>query len=209
MELLLTILTLSLLVAALIHLWGRSEKGIFSRLLWTLFILVCPILGGIIYFILYFFKGEDGYTQESYSAGIDFPDKNDRKGIERIMYERFFVISTKAEYWTPKWMQDELEDVIAKLKEAFEYGELTYQLFSNGAYIGFVSEDNKREGIGMYMWEDGNIYVGEWEDNNLDGMGFHYTQRTAVLSYARYVNDKAIGTKELYSPNGHRTVLCD
>lgn len=64
--------------------------------------------------------------------------------------------------------------------------------FENGKYIGFI-KDNKRNGKGKYIWNDGNEYEGDWVDDFKEGSG---TFRWACgdIYEGQYSKDKREGT---------------
>ena len=43
--------------------------------------------------------------------------------------------------------------------------------YGNGYYEGDFNEDDERHGYGIYYFEDGNRYEGEWQNGNRHGRG--------------------------------------
>ena len=41
-------------------------------------------------------------------------------------------------------------------------------------YIGDKKENNIKEGKGIYYWNDGDRYEGEWKNDKKDGLGIYY-----------------------------------
>ena len=46
-------------------------------------------------------------------------------------------------------------------------------IYDNGKYIG-EEVDGKREGKGIYFFNDGDVYDGEWKDGKKEGKGIYY-----------------------------------
>lgn len=187
MELLLTVLTLSLLVAAFWHIWSRSKKNIFIRLFWTLVIFVCPILGAIIYFLLAFRS-----KSKKNSAHTDFPSLDDHEGIGHFLHDKCHLVLGKAiEKHAPRDIQENLENIIDCLKDFYNRGLLTYDLQPNYAYIGEM-EDGKYDGIGIFAFTNGYIYIGTLEEGQCEGWGFHYSAKEGWLDFGAWHNGNKV-----------------
>lgn len=71
----------------------------------------------------------------------------------------------------PQCLQDELSGYSSYFKNYSWSENAVYESYSNGAYIGKIV-NGKRHGIGMYVFNDGNIYIGDWYDGKREGSGF-------------------------------------
>ena len=78
---------------------------------------------------------------------------------------------------------NEIPEFIANLERTIIYtqsGELKKGLVSidypdNSKYIGQVRPpDYIREGVGVYYFSNGDIYLGEWQNNKIQGKGIYY-----------------------------------
>ena len=47
-----------------------------------------------------------------------------------------------------------------------KYGKI--QVNIQGEYF-----NGKKDGIGIYLWEDGKKYMGEWKENIIEGFGIY------------------------------------
>ena len=66
--------------------------------------------------------------------------------------------------------------------------------YNNGniLYIGdFIN--NKIEGIGKFIWEDGNYYIGEWKNNMKHGRGTIYYKNGTIKYEGDFINGKFEG----------------
>ena len=66
--------------------------------------------------------------------------------------------------------------------------------YNNGniLYIGdFIN--NKIEGIGKFIWEDGNYYIGEWKNNMKHGKGAIYYKNGTIKYEGDFINGKFEG----------------
>lgn len=50
--------------------------------------------------------------------------------------------------------------------------------YDSGYYMGQINKDNKREGRGAFIWNDGTYYVGYWEDGLKRAGKFYYPDGT-------------------------------
>ena len=81
-------------------------------------------------------------------------------------------------------------------------------LYSNGVYQGF-SQNKLRKGLGVYIWDSGEIYFGtfffeilwkktkknikgEWQNDNIEGEGYFF-QPTGTLIHSQFSNNKVHG----------------
>lgn len=47
--------------------------------------------------------------------------------------------------------------------------------YSNGNYLGEINNQGQRSGMGLYLFNDGDIYLGHWTCNMKNGEGFYYS----------------------------------
>lgn len=58
----------------------------------------------------------------------------------------------------PQWLQDELNSYIKYSFFDPEWlAKASFQKLSNGYYVGELSSDGKRNGTGIYVWNEGDI----------------------------------------------------
>lgn len=43
--------------------------------------------------------------------------------------------------------------------------------YKNGSYIGTILPNGDRCGLGLYSWDSGEVFFGEWKNDMLDGEG--------------------------------------
>ena len=86
-----------------------------------------------------------------------------------------------------------LEDT--QIIDTFEDGEYRIE-FSNGQYEGEI-RNNRRNGYGRYLWNDGSSYEGDWVNDKKHGEGIFRWPSGDVYS-GNYVTDRreGLGTKE-------------
>ena len=39
-------------------------------------------------------------------------------------------------------------------------------------YLGCLTSDGKREGLGIFIYANGRVYEGEWKNDRMNGRGF-------------------------------------
>ena len=74
--------------------------------------------------------------------------------------------------------------------------------FSDGNYIGEF-ENNKKNGQGSYVWNDGDKYTGSWRDGNRHGLGTHIYANGAKY-IGEFEGDEKHGQGSWYLPNGDK-----
>ena len=74
--------------------------------------------------------------------------------------------------------------------------------YDNGRYVGQVVND-KKEGKGIYYWNDGNRYEGDFKNDKREGKGIYYC-KNGDLYQGDYKNDKMEGKGIYYYKNGDR-----
>ena len=78
-----------------------------------------------------------------------------------------------------------------KGKEYYKNGNIRYE----GDFI-----NDKFEGNGKYIYEDGDYYIGEWKNDLKHGKGKYYYKNGNIKFESYFINDKA----EVSSmPSGH------
>ena len=74
--------------------------------------------------------------------------------------------------------------------------------YSDGKYTGTM-KNGKKDGHGIFCWDDGERYEGEWKNGDMNGQGTYY-----YASGNRYEggwkNDKKEGYGVFYRSNGDR-----
>jgi beta-glucosidase/6-phospho-beta-glucosidase/beta-galactosidase len=54
-------------------------------------------------------------------------------------------------------------------KQLMETSNFGIKIYKTGTYKGLINEENKREGFGVYIAENGIIYEGEWLKDKRNG----------------------------------------
>ncbi|CAD8136133.1 unnamed protein product [Paramecium octaurelia] len=56
--------------------------------------------------------------------------------------------------------------------------------FQNGIYQGQTGQNKYKQGMGVYIWEDGCAYYGEWKSDVIDGQGiFFIPPKTQIMGH--------------------------
>ena len=96
----------------------------------------------------------------------------------------------------PEWLQDELCTLTKYSFSDSEWLEnATYQELSNGYFVGEFHANGKRNGKGMYVWNDGDIYLGGYYQGNEHGAGLYYSAQKTLIYFS---NDWKDGEKNGY-----------
>lgn len=99
----------------------------------------------------------------------------------------------------PLCLQDELSGYSSYFKNYSWSENAVYESYSNGAYIGKIV-NGKRHGIGMYVFNDGNIYIGDWYDGKREGSGFFYNYSQDVVYFGEWENSLRDGKGHMWGP---------
>lgn len=96
----------------------------------------------------------------------------------------------------PECIQEELEGFALRFKKI---GWPSYQKYSNGAYAGQI-RSGERHGIGIYVWDSGDMYIGEYCNGNKQGYGFYYFPNGQIY-WGQWENDNRHGHGHVWEPN--------
>ena len=82
-------------------------------------------------------------------------------------------------------------------------GRSNYKLFAwdcgdSDLYCGWYDDKGNREGLGMYLWDDGCCYVGQWKNHHRHGEGCYYDENGKLEYKGKYFNGKEVGDNSAY-----------
>ena len=68
-------------------------------------------------------------------------------------------------------------------------------MFNSIGNIGYEGDfvNDKQEGNGKSIWEDGNYYIGQWKNGLRNGKGTYYYSNGNIRYEGDYVNNKREG----------------
>ena len=89
--------------------------------------------------------------------------------------------------------------IIESLKKNLKYEKRYY---NKDIYEGEFKND-KREGNGKYIWENGEYYIGQWLNGNKHGMGIIYYKDGNIKYEGDFVNGNAEGNGKYIYENGN------
>lgn len=117
------------------------------------------------------------------------------------MQQESLCINKKAFPSYPKNCRSNQGLYFIEIKNLFLYF-LDYEIYEykNGIYQGDFF-DFKREGYGIYLWNDGQIYIGEWKDDQIHGTGMVFFGFGCYL-YGTFSRNKLSGPGILCFNNG-------
>ena len=78
---------------------------------------------------------------------------------------------------------------------------IVYYKIGSIKYEGDVFND-KFEGKGKYIYEDGNYYIGEWLNGKKHGKGIEYYKNGSIKYEGIFVNDESEGKGKYICQNG-------
>ncbi len=88
--------------------------------------------------------------------------------------------------------------IIESLKKNLKYDK---EYYNKDIYEGEF-KNNKREGYGKYIWEDGEYYIGEYKNGLANGKGKIYYKNGSIKYEGDFVNDKFEGYGKYIWENG-------
>ena len=89
--------------------------------------------------------------------------------------------------------------IIESLKKNLKYDKKQYD---KDIYYGEFKNE-KREGYGKYIWENGEYYIGQWLNDKKHGKGILYNKNRNIKYDGDFVNDKFEGYGKYIYENGN------
>ena len=83
-------------------------------------------------------------------------------------------------------------------------GGVGYEQGNNYIYFGNFIND-KKDGYGKQIWDDKDVYEGEWKDNDFNGYGI-YSYHNGKKYVGQFKNSEKNGVGELSFPDGKKYV---
>lgn len=120
----------------------------------------------------------------------------------RFAFEKFVEFENFLEWGhAPECLQEELADFARYFKnEDWVDSKAAYDKFSNGAYVG-EKKNGSRNGVGMYVYDNGDLYIGEWRNGEKDGYGFYFYSSQDGLYWGQWENGERNGKGHMWSRN--------
>ena len=85
----------------------------------------------------------------------------------------------------------QIPDIGGKDEETEMY-EYTVHEYSKDEYIGNWKE-GKKDGVGIYKWNEGSVYVGEFKNNKIEGKGVCYNKDGFLIYEGEWRNNLVDG----------------
>ena len=133
-------------------------------------------------------KAKDENTNNK--SSVLFPEITIRQSIT--------LDSLKKEY--PK----EFEKLLSSFKENDEKGKkLNWDKIkaTNGLYIGQVDNESKLQGLGIFIWTNGEKYIGHFNNGLMEGEGLILDKDNKLLYEGDFEKDKKNGFGKAFLPN--------
>lgn len=99
----------------------------------------------------------------------------------------------------PQCLLEELYGYASYFKDPSWSEKATYVSCTNGAYIGKI-KNGEFHGVGMYVYNNGDVYIGDWVNGNHDGYGFYYDYSECLVYWGEWKNDKKKGHGHIWGP---------
>ena len=74
--------------------------------------------------------------------------------------------------------------------------------FNDGKYVGYVKNNKLAEGKGIYYYNNGEIYEGDWKNDKREGKGIYYFKNGDRMM-GDYLNNRPVGKHVILSLNGN------
>ena len=69
----------------------------------------------------------------------------------------------------------------------------------DGKYVGQINTNTGNlDGIGVYIWNKGIKYIGNWKDGNMHGIGILFDKNNKLIFKGNYYNNKKYGKGKFY-----------
>lgn len=79
--------------------------------------------------------------------------------------------------------------------------QIHYLEFKDGSYQGQVASKSERDGIGIYIWDSGEVYFGEWRNDYIEGEGFLFFPQGGLI-HGTFFKNKVGGPAYFQFSNG-------
>lgn len=134
-----------------------------------------------------------------------YPRVPDREKVVRNMKEEqvTHVVVDKLGYSsTNRYLVPAVQKYPYKFKTVVKIGDThLLQFRPNLGYEGSFNDNEKREGFGKFVWENGQIFEGTWANNVRNGEGTLLLPNGNTIA-GIWANDKLEGPAQLIDPNG-------
>lgn len=101
----------------------------------------------------------------------------------------------------PDWLQKEFRDYISYYMQNTTWlAKSKFQELTNGCYVGDTDTEGRRHGEGIYMFDDGDVYIGSYISGSKHGDGFYYDASSNLMYYGGWENDDKHGHGYVWGP---------
>ena len=122
-------------------------------------------------------------------------EKVDKETLKEKFPEEMNLLLNKFENKKEKDEKDEKDNDKEKEKEEEDKNKKWDYVTSNdGKYIGQIdATTGNLDGKGIFVWNNGMKYLGNWKDGNMNGEGAIYDKDNKVIFEGNYLNNKKYG----------------
>ena len=82
---------------------------------------------------------------------------------------------------------------------------LKINYFKQGIYQGYLNEDGQRDGKGSFLWDTGEMYVGEWKHDKMNGEGIFCFANSGFM-FGFFADNNFNGAFYINVKNGNRFI---
>lgn len=101
-------------------------------------------------------------------------------------------------------LKEEIENYTDYLNDSNWLKSANFDILSNGYYIGGKNSSNQRFGIGLYLFNTHDLYLGEWRNNAKNGTGI-FLQASGGLYFGEWLNGKQEGHGHIHYADGYES----
>ncbi|EGR31504.1 hypothetical protein IMG5_107220 [Ichthyophthirius multifiliis] len=75
-----------------------------------------------------------------------------------------------------------------KREQTIKHLDLKQIEYRNGIYQGLVNKNNEKTGLGIHIWDSGEVYFGEWKFDKTNGQGIYFLAQGGFVHGFFYKN---------------------
>ena len=139
---------------------------------------------------------ENMCVDQKHKLMVEMEKENSMEEINKNRFKN--IVKDKSEIFSSQSIEKSPSQISQKESKTVN----KIQNFENGCvYEGEWHEEFKRHGQGKYTWQDGSVYVGEWQHNKAAGFG-KLEHADGDVYEGQWADDKANGYGEYTQKNG-------
>ena len=119
---------------------------------------------------------------------------------DRVQFETNKLLRLLSYNNAPDWFQKECRSEVAYILKPEWIERANVIEYNNGCFVGSTDEDGDESGEGIYMYDNGDIYLGSYIEGRRHGEGFYYYASRNLIYYGGWDADDKHGHGYVWGP---------